>query len=32
MTEGDRPLKYGEPVEVTGMAVGNVLKVRPVKK
>ena len=32
MTEGDRPLKYGEPVEVTGMAVGNVLKVRTVKK
>ena len=32
MTDSDRPLKYGEPVEVVGMAVGNVLKVRPVSK
>ena len=32
MTECDRPLKYGEPVEVIGMAVGNVLKVSPVRK
>ena len=32
MTDSDRPLKYGEPVEVVGMAVGNVLKVRPIQK
>ena len=32
MTDCDRPLKYGEPVEVVGMAVGNVFKVRPVSK
>ncbi len=32
MTDSERPLKYGEPVEVVGMAVGNVLKVRPVSK
>ena len=31
MTEADRPLKYGETVEVVGMAVGNVLKVKPTK-
>ena len=31
MTDCERPLKYGEPVEVVGMAVGNVFKVRPVK-
>lgn len=31
MTECDRPLKYGEPVEVVGMAVGNVFKVKPAK-
>ena len=30
MTDSDRPLKYGETVEVVGMAVGNVFKVRPV--
>jgi len=32
MTDIDRPLKYGEPVEVVDMAVGNVLKVRPIQK
>ncbi|MBQ1398189.1 MAG: hypothetical protein IIY89_06820, partial [Clostridia bacterium] len=32
MTDCDRPLKYGEPVEVVDMAVGNVFKVRPVSK
>ena len=32
MTEADRPLKYGETVEVVGMAVGNVLKVKPIKE
>ena len=32
MTDSDRPLKYGETVEVVGMAVGNVFKVKPVKK
>ncbi len=31
MTECSRPLKYGEPVEVIGMAVGNTLKVKPIK-
>ena len=32
MTDSNHPLKYGEPVEIIGMAVGNVLKVRPVTK
>ena len=32
MTDADRPLKYGEPVEVVGMAVGNTLKVQPIQK
>ena len=32
MTESDRPLKYGETVEVVGMAVGNTLMVKPVRK
>ena len=32
MTDIDRPLKYGEPVEVVDMAVGNVLKVRPIER
>ena len=32
MTDSDRPLKYGEPGGVVGMAVGNVLKVRPIQK
>lgn len=31
MTECSRPLKYGEPVEVIGMAVGNTLMVKPIK-
>ena len=31
MTDCDRPLKYGEPVQVTDMAVGNTLKVKPIK-
>ena len=32
MTDIDCPLKYGEPVQVVGMAVGNVLKVRPLSE
>lgn len=31
MTECSRPLKYGERVEVIGMAVGNTLMVKPIK-
>lgn len=32
MTDSERPLKYGEPVQVVGMAVGNVFKVKPVSR
>lgn len=32
MTDCDRSLKYGEPVEVVGMAVGNTLLVKPIAK